>query len=668
MKANQKSRRVQWLRLGAVLPGFLFSNRVCAAEPPVLTNLSFEQLSQIQITTAAKRPEALADTAAAVSVLTGEDIHRLGVTTLPDALRYVPGMDVGLISSSTFGVSARGFGGQFANQLLVMMDGRSIYNPSFGGVYWQAQDTLFEDIDRIEVVRGPGGALWGANAVNGVINILSKSAKETQGTLVTAGGGTFYEGGVAAREGFKLSEKTFARVYAKFDQFGKTPLATVGDTPDDWWRSQAGFRLDSEPDASSSFTVQGDVHRVESGNSFPFTSFTAPGYVSFESFRNLNTGANLLGRWKRQFSETSELTASAYYDYFEDTSESGHQRLHTLDAEVQHNLSWGERQQFNWGLGYRATLDTIFPTRVLSVPGRQQANDQVFNLFAQDEIALVREKLFLTLGAKLEHNDYTGWEVSPSARLLWKAAENQTVWGAVSRAVTTPNHVNSGSTLDVLALPPGSLGPGSPASLVQLQGHSDRVEELLAYEIGYRIQPVARVSVDIAAFYNDYSQLLDSKNGAVIPGSPLIVPIDWVNAVDGHTYGVELALGWQPVDHWRLQGSYTSFKSDVVVAPGVRGDSGASPEHKFGLRSTVNLGSHWEWDTGLRFVGKLKSVSVPEYLELDLRLAWKPTANWEVALVGQNLLHEMHLESPRGLSPLLSEVPRSVYGKVTWKF
>lgn len=323
MKTNRKSRPAQWLRLSLALPGFLFSDRVLAGDPPILANFSFEQLSQIQITTAAKRPEALADTAAAVSVLTGEDIHRLGVTTLPDALRYVPGTDVAIISSSAFGVSARGFGGQYANQLLVMMDGRSIYDPSFGGVFWLAQDTLFEDIDRIEVVRGPGGALWGANAVNGVINILSKSAKETQGTLITAGGGTFYEGGVAAREGFKLSDKTFARVYAKFDQFSKTPLATGGDTPDDWWRSQAGFRLDSEPDASSSFTLQGDVHRVESGAGFPFLSFTAPGYVSFESYRSINTGANLLGRWKRQFSEASELTASAYYDYFDDDGQGG---------------------------------------------------------------------------------------------------------------------------------------------------------------------------------------------------------------------------------------------------------------------------------------------------------------------------------------------------------
>lgn len=668
MKGIKKSRRVQWLRLGVVLPGFLLSNRVCAAEAPVLTNLSFEQLSQIQITTAAKRPEALADTAAAVSVLTGEDIHRLGVTTLPDALRYVPGMDVAMSTASLFAVSARGFGGAYANQLLVMMDGRSIYDPTFGGVLWNAQDTLFEDIDRIEVVRGPGGALWGANAVNGVINILTKSAKETQGTLVSVGGGTFYEGGIAAREGFKISDKTFARVYAKFDQFGQTPLATGGDTPDDWWRSQAGFRLDSEPDATSSFTVQGDVHRVDSNFNYPFPSFTAPGFVSAESARTINTGANAMGRWARQFSDDSKLTASAYYDFFEDDGQGYHQRMHTLDADLQHNLAWGERHQINWGIGYRAVFDTIFPTRLVSVPHRQQANDQLYSLFGQDEFAVVPEKLFLTLGTKLEHNDYTGWEISPSARMLWKPTDKQTVWGAVSRAVTTPNHLTTGLAYNLRVLPPGSLGPGSPAALVQIQGHSDRVEQLLAYEIGYRIQPMERVSVDVAAFYNNYSDLLVTQTGAPIPGAPPIVPVNWFNQIEGHTHGVELALGWQPLDLWRLQGSYTWFESDVAKASVGRGNGDASPEHKFGLRSTVDLGSHWEWDTGLRYVGALKSVSVPDYVELDLRLAWKPTANWEVALVGQNLLHEKHLESPRGLSPLLSEVPRSVYGKVTWKF
>lgn len=627
---------------------------------PILANLTFEQLSQIQITTATKRPETLASTPAAVYVLTGEELQRLGVTTFPDALRYVPGMETAMIDSSHWAVASRGFNGQFANQLLVMMDGRSLYSPAFGGVFWNVQDYLFSDIDRIEVVRGPGGALWGANAVNGVINIITKSAKETQGTIITGGGGSFNQGMVSARHGFQVSDQTFARVYAKFDQFGQTPMTFGGNSADDWNRLQGGFRLDSQPNDSATFTLQSDVHRTEQGFMSAFPSFTPPAFVSIESYRTTDLGANVLGRWTRHFTADSVLTAQAYYDYYENASFTLNQHLHTLDADLQHNFGWGERQQITWGAGYRVTLDTIKSARVMRVPGREQANDQLFSLFAQDEIALVQEKLFLTLGTKLEHNDYTGLEFSPSARLRWHPSNRQTVWGAVSRAVSNPGHLSSGFQYDARVVAPGAL--------VQVQGRRDRVEELLAYELGYRIQPVDCVSVDVAGFYNDYSQLSVLKTGTFIPGAPPIVPVYMMNQIGGHTHGVEVALGWQALDQWRLQGNYTWFGSDVSIASLGRGDGGASPKHRFGVRSTVELGSYWEWDTGVRFVDRLQSQNVPSYVELDLRLAWKPTKHWELALVGQNLLHDSHYEFPRGLNSLQSEVSRSVYGKVTWKF
>lgn len=635
---------------------------------PILANLSFEQLSQIQVITASKRPEALASTPAAVYVLTDDDIHRLGVTTMPDALRYVPGMDVAMINSSQWGVAARGFNGQYANQLLVMMDGRSVYNPSFGGVNWRMPDAVLEDLERIEVVRGPGGTLWGANAVNGVINILTKSAKDTQGGLVKAGGGSFNEVITAARYGFKISEDTYARVYSKYDQFGETPAAQGGNSQDDWSRWRSGFRMDSQVDRNTAFTLQGDFQFVEANAVAPVPNLTPPNYGTLEQLRFHQLDANILGRWAREYSDDSSLSVQAYYDYFEDRNLAANQFLHTLDLDLQHNFIWGERQRINWGAGYRVTFDTLEAGQILSVPGRSQANDQLLSLFGQDEIAVVLEEVFLTLGTKLEHNDYTGWEVSPSARLRWQPTQRQTLWGAVSRAVTTPNHLSTGMAYNLRVVPPGGLGPGSPATLVQIQGQSDRVEELLAYEIGYRIQPIERVSVDVAAFYNEYSDLLVLENGAVIAGTPPVLPVNWVNRIDGHTHGVEVALGWQPLDYWRLQGSYTWFESDVARASVGRGDGAASPEHKFSLRSTVDLGAHWEWDTGLRYVSELTSVNVPAYLELDMRLAWKPTVNWEVALVGQNLLDKSHYEFPRGLSPLLSEVPRSVYLTVACRF
>lgn len=646
--------------LASVSLALAATNDTTFGEPKILANLSLQQLSQIEIITASKRPETLAITPAAVSVLTGEEIRHLGVTTLPDALRYVPGVDVAMINGSQWAVASRGFNGQYANQLLAMMDGRSIYNPSFGGVIWAAQDTLFEDIERIEVVRGPGGTLWGANAVNGVINILTKNAKDTQGTVAMAGGGNFNEVISAARYGFRLGDETYGRVYAKYNQFGETPLSMGGDTHDDWQRWQGGFRVDSQPDATVTFTLLGDVHHLEERYSYPFPSF-APPYVSVETYDVHDTGANLLGRWTRHFNANSEVTVQTYYDFSEQDGPILHQRLHTFDLDLQHNLDWGERQIITWGTGYRATWDTIYPARVISAPGQKQANDQLLNLFAQDEIALVREKLFLTVGTKVEHNDYTGWELQPSARLRWHPTDRQTVWGAMSRAVATPNHLSSGVAYNWSVIPPGVL--------VQVQGSSDRVEELLAYEIGYRLQPLEQISIDVAAFYNEYSDLLVLENGTLDTiGVPNVLPVYWTNSLGGRTHGIEVALGWQPLDCWRLQGSYTWLDMEVARASAGRNDGGSSPQHKFGIRSTLTLGQHWEWDTGLRYVGRLESIDVPSYLELDFRLAWKPDAHWQVAFVGRNLLEDAHFEYPRGFSSFRSEVPRSLHGEVTWRF
>lgn len=660
------------------MPGFLFIIRLAGVsqflgpasgqEPAPFGNLSLEQLSQIQIVTASKRPETLANTPSAVYVLSGGDIDRLGVTTLPDALRYIPGMDVAMINSSQWSVSARGFNGQYANQLLVMMDGRSIYNPSFGGVIWGAQDTFFEDIDRIEIVRGPGGALWGANAVNGVINIITKSAQDTQGTIFSAGGGTFQEAMTAARHGFKLSEKTFARVYVKYDRFGESPLASGGDTPDAWHRLQGGFRLDSLPNPYDTFTFQGDVHRVKQNFVLPFPSFTSPGYASTETYQVSDIGANLLGRWTRRFSSGSIFSAQAYYDSYEQQGPMLHQRLHTLDLEVQHTFPWSKHHTFNWGGNFRNIWDHIFPARILRVPGRAKANDQLFSLFGEDEIVLAPERLTLTVGAKAEHNDYTGWEYSPNVRFLWHPSKRQTAWSAVSRAVTTLNHLSTGVQYDLRILPPGALGPQSPATLLQLSGKADRVETLLAYEIGYRVQPKERISLDVATFYNDYAHLMVLETGKFLPGAPPILPVNWLNRIEGRTYGVETALGLQPLPKWRLQGGHTWFKSDVANGSIGRGDGSATPGHKFSIRSQLDFSEKWQWDTGWRYVSRLDTLDVPAYLELDFRLAWKPDRHWEIALVGQNLLHDSHFEFPRGLNPLKSGVSRSVYAKLVWRY
>lgn len=653
-------RRSGWLNGGALLAGALWSS-AATNDSSSLANLSFEQLSQVQVLTVSKHLEPLANSAAAVAVVTADEIRRMGATALPETLRYVPGLDVAMVNSSAWSVSARGFNGQFANQLLVMIDGRSIYNPSFGGVFWEAQDTLFDGIDRIEVVRGPGGALWGANAVNGVINILTKSARETQGMRLSACAGDFNEGLFDGRYGFKLSADAFARVFIKYERRGESPLNSGAETPDDWSRVKGGFRLDTQLGADASFTFQGDALSLEEGVIYQIPNFTPPVYASSLSARAHQKNANLLGRYTKHFDADSTLTAQAYVDRVQQSGQVFSQRLTTWDVDVQYSGRRSERHLLTAGIDYRAMFSTMIPTTILSVPGRNRAEDQLLSLFAQDELALVRDTLTLTLGAKLEHNDYSGWEFAPSLRLLWHPRERQTLWAAVSQAVTTPGQLTSGMAYNLSVVPPGLM--------VQIQGQSHQAENLTACELGYRIQPTKELSVDVVAFHNNYTDLLVTETGRPNLGVvPPVVPVAWSNRIGGQTDGVEVALGWQALERCRFQGSYTWFQSDVTRGSVGRGDRGSSPKHKLGLRTSVDLNPYWELDTGVRYVARLPGLNVPGYWEAEARLAWKPNVHWELALVGQNLLHPEHFEFPRGLNPLQSEVPRSFYGRATWSF
>lgn len=662
---NHRAYRPIWHRSVSLFVALLWSTGVglpsAVAAETALANLTFEQLAQVPVLTVSKRLEPLVNAAAAVSVVTDEEIRRMGATALPEILRYVPGMDVGMVNASAWSVSARGFNGQFANQLLVMIDGRSIYNPSFGGVFWDAQDTAFESIERIEVVRGPGGALWGANAVNGVINILTKNARETQGVRLSAGLGDANEGLYEGRYGFKLSPHTFARIYAKYERRSESPLSSGAETPDDWSRVKGGFRMDTQLGADATFTFQGDAFSLEEGVAYQIPNFTPPAYVSNLNARAHQKNANLLARYTRHYDVDSVLTAQAYFDRVQQSGMIYSQRLLTWDTDVQYSTKRGERQRLTAGLGYRALFSTMVPTAILSVPGRDQVQDHLFNLFCQDEIALAKDRLTLTLGAKGERNEYTGWEWSPSVRLLWHPADRQTVWTAVSRAVSTPGQLTTGMAYNLNVVPPGLM--------VQVQGRARSAEDLVAYEMGYRVQPTKDLTVDLSAFHNEYDDLLITETGRpILTGNPPLVPVAWTNGLAGRTEGVEVAVAWQAASRWRLQGAYTWFQSDILRGSVGRGDRGSSPRHKASLRSNIDLGPHWEMDTGIRYVARLQGIGVPGYWEADVRLAWKPTVHWELAVIGQNLLHERHFEFPRGLNPIQSEVPRSWYAKATWSF
>lgn len=647
--------------------------------PPDLLELSLEDLGQIKITSVSRKSQSLSGAATAIHVITQEDIRRSGVNSLPEALRMAPGLDVALAGSRKWAISSRGFNSTFANKLLVLMDGRTIYSPLFSGVFWEETDTVLEDVDRVEVIRGPGATVWGANAVNGVINIITKSAKETQGTLISGGGGIEERAFATVRYGGQLATNVYYRVYGKYANRDEFTLAGKG-AGDSWWMAQDGFRLDWDVSDINRLTLQGDYYNGELDGKFYKHSLTPPSYGPV-SLPSTAQGANILSRWTHEFSADSDMSLQMYYDRTDRVYGIAGEIRDTFDLDAQHRFHLGDRHEIVWGGSYRFSADEIkenpdFQMRDPSV------GLQFVSAFVQDDITLVRDRLHLTLGTKVEHNDFTGLEVQPSGRVAWTPHNNHTVWGAVSRAVRTPSRSERGISvygniqplLPPLPLPVLAPGVGNPDFVS---------EELLAYEIGYRVMPHPRLSLDCAAFYNDYDRL-QSVTALPIelrfspepsPTPYLVFPLTFGNGIFGENYGAELSATWQPLDAWRLRTAYTFLRTHLGTVPnsGTLSETreGTSPRHQVSLWSDADLGRHVEWGLGLRYVDRLTSVlqQVPSYYEMEARLAWKPTRNFELAIVGRNLLHSHHREFE---SPLITvrnvEVDRSIYGKITLRF
>ncbi len=625
-------------------------------------------LARIEVTTASKRATPLNQTTAAVSVLTGAEILRTGATTIPNALRYAPGVDVGQIQSFSSAVSARGFNGQFANLLLVMVDGRSVYNMTFGGVLWATVDIFPEDLDRIEIVRGPGGALWGANAVNGVINILTKDARDTQGTVSYAGAGQNAESFGGARTGFKISDHTFGRVYAKYAKYDGTAATGGNAYIDRWRRFQGGFRIDHHPSADTHLTVQGDAYQTDTDNPSELPVLQPP-YHQLRVFDTRFIGANLLARWERSLSATSTLTAQTYWDFSETSKGILPESTHTFDLELQHTLQPTARHTLTYGVNGRIAPNTIGTSPILVVPGRESVVERRASVFAQDEIELQPEMLFLSLGAKAEWFDLTGWTFAPSIRLRWQPAETLMFWAAASRAGAVPARVKTDSIARTGVMPPGSLGPESPAAYVVSYNRNKASERLNAWELGSRFQPTTTLSIDLAAFLGDYSHLGTTEYGTPeLDADPPQLPVYWQYTAAGRTCGTEVQITWQPLSCWRLEANYSWFWSNAVFTGLGQLDRSGSPRHKATLRSSLNLGRHWMFDAGLRYVDQLEAGNIPAYLAFDLQVAWAPSQHWEVALVGRNLTDPHHREfvSARLLQTL--NVPRTLYAKVTWRY
>jgi iron complex outermembrane receptor protein len=630
---------VFWLNAGLAVPAGAQTNQV---HPPAeLKKLTMEQLMNLEVTTVSRGAERLADSPSAIQVLTGEDIRRSGAMHLADALRLAPNLQVQQVSSHTWVVSSRGFATLFANKLLVMIDGRSVYSPLDAGVFWDAQNVLLDDVDRIEVISGPGGSLWGANAVNGVINIITKGAAETQGLYVSGAGGSFLQDYGAVRYGGQAGSNLFYRIYGmRFDR-GSTLRRDGGDGGNSWNLTQGGFRLDYLPSTANTLTLQGDYYGGVENN--------APGPTNSHI-----DGQNILGRWTRTFSPDSDLTVQMYFDrtWRRDIPSVVTDEMNTTDFDFQHRFSIGERQTVLWGGGYRLMQDearTGTPTVGL-IPERR--NMQLFSGFLQDELVVIPEQLRLTLGTKLERNDFSGLEFLPSGRLTWKPAEAQTVWAAISRAVRSPSRIDT--DLYRPKFPPFGIAGGRDMES----------EKLLAYELGYRLQATRSVSLSWAAFYNDYDDLYSVE----LQNPPAPLPYVIRNGTDGQAWGAEFSGTYQACPWWRLRGGYTYVHRDVWnkprrEVPGIVLDSlGNDPPHQVVLQSMVDLPMHFQLDGVARFVDRLRNPDVPHYFTCDLRLAWQFKA-WELAVVGQNLWDNQHPEFNRS-----QEVPRSVYGRVTWRF
>lgn len=681
-----------------------------------ITELSLETLVNLQVVTACRAKKALFKTASAGYVITSEDIRRSSATTIPDLLRTVPGVNVAQINANSWSVSVRGFGQRFSGKLLVLKDGMTIYTPTFSGVYWDIRDTMLEDVDRIEIIRGPGGAVWGANAVNGIINIITKNAADTQGGLVVAAGGT-EEGISEVRYGGTVGDDLSYRIWGK----GALRDASVHDDgsrgQDGWSSLRGGLRADMTPTDNDRVTVTADIFSGHVGQNTWIPSPYAPGSLYLDEYDAPYWGGNILTRLEHDFGRDVNLAVQVFFDAVElkrrfqggvygpdQTSTEG---TYTLDFDSQIHFPIGSRHDVIAGIGYRSIWDKFTSEPYWSAtmsPSHLQRS--IYSAFVHDTITLWEDRLALILGCKLEHNDYTGFEVQPSARLLWTPSERHTLWAAVSRAVRTPSraerdqlylrepamaitNVNLSPTAALIGAAGGvrtllatGLASGAGAGgysipvIPVVQGSDDFVsEELVAIEMGYRMQPVDRFSLDIAGFVNFYDKLMvmEADNLVLGPGYALF-GLKVSNGRKGTGYGVELSARWEATDWWRLDASYSYQHVDTWQRSAGRnllpmGGTEDSPESTASLQSHMDLPSGIELDVTGRYTDELASLEVDSYLEMDARLAWSPYENLEIALIGRNLLHNHHEEFKDRIVYLGdSQIERSVLAKVTWRF
>jgi iron complex outermembrane recepter protein len=638
-----------------------------------LMDLSLEDLMAVKVTSVSKKEQRLSETPASIYVITRDEVRRSGASNIPDLLRMVPGLQVAQIDANIWAIGTRGFNERFSNKMLVMIDGRSVYSPLFGGVYWDSQDVVLEDIERIEVIRGPGGSLWGANAVNGIINIITKPAESTQGTLLTAGTGTLEPASATVRYGGKVGGIGFYRAFSTYTKNAGGADASGGPTPDGGHLLHGGFRSDLQLRKQDSLTVQGDLYSGSFGELLNLPIFTAP-YAQTSPGVIQPAGGNLLGRWTHTLSSGARTELQAYYSLDDRDATERPDRRRTADIDFQNHFHFHERHDVVWGLGYRLYQMNMPATAYLSyTPGKQ--SETLFSAFLQDEYSLRPDRLHLTAGIKLEHNPYTGLEGQPSVGLVWTPAASQTIWVAVSRAVKTP------SILNLSMQRPLSVDPG-PDGLVltTLVGNPNyKSENLLAYEGGYRLQLSRRFSIDATGFVNSYdhvetNETLPDQIPPQANPSYTMAPTQWANNLFGTAYGAETVATWSVVPRWSLSGTYSWLKlkmrqnaasNDLSTGPSFNGEA---PTNQFGARSSLRLCKNVDLNTWSEYVGGLLADQVPSYVRLDSNLQWHTGEYTRIEVGGQNLLTPHHPEFLVGNGAIATEVRRSFFVRMTLAF
>jgi iron complex outermembrane recepter protein len=624
-------------------------------------DMSLEQLANIEVISVSKKAQPLADAPSSLYVITGDDIRRSGAISVPEALRLAPNLHVAKSSGSAYSISARGANGSNTsapNKLLVMIDGRSIYSPLFSGVFWDVQDVMLEDIERIEVISGPGGTLWGVNAVNGVINIITRSSADTQGALASFSTGNRHDG-AAFRYGGKLGDEASFRVYGKYSDQEATSTEDGVRVDDAWHKSQIGFRIDRNQ-GRDAFSVHGNVYQASIGQPKPGAISVAGVDLALDTIQA--SGVNLTAHWSRAMEDGANVSLQAYYDRTErDIPPTFDQTLDIVDLQFQHALPVRGAHALVWGVGYRYGMDHVRngrPDDVAFLPGR--VDQKWSNIFVQDEVSL-REDLSLTLGARLERNPYTGNEVLPNVRLAWKAAPGQLLWTAASRAVRAPSRLDG----DV-ALPNSGL----------IGGPNVRSEVATVYELGYRGQPSPNTSFSVTAFHTDYEHL------RTVEIAPSGTSFFWGNEMEGEANGLEMWGTYQASSNWRLSAGYTLLDEHfsntssigLISQPANRANNpsieGKNPSHTWQLRSSWNVAEDKELDFTLRHVAALShpdtpASAVPSYTAVDARFGWQLAPDLELSVVGKNLFGTEHEEF--GPAVTRSEIPASISVNLVWQ-